>query len=228
MRRRPAGPAARAYARARLPSGRTPFHEAPFAVVDLETTGLDARHHEIISWCVVPVDGGRIQPARTRAGLVLPERPPGAETVRVHGLRAADLADGAPLADAVDEILEAIAGRVLVAHAAWVERAFLGAALRRRGVRLRGGMVDTLVLGRLHLLDRDGVLPPVLPLDALARELGLPVHHRHSAAGDALTTAQVFLLLAGRMAAEGGAPVRRLTGARRRLEAAVLLHGAGG
>jgi DNA polymerase-3 subunit epsilon len=227
MRRRPVGPAAEAYARAPLPSGRTPGREARFAVVDLETTGLDAARHEIIAWCVVAVDGGRIEPARAVEGLVRPQRSPEARSVRIHGLRAADLAAGEPLDDAVDRIIAAIAGRVLVAHAAWVERTFLHAALRRRGVRLRGEIVDTLALGRLQLLDRDGALPPALSLDALARELGLPVHHRHTAAGDALTTAQLFLALAARREAHAGrADVRWLRGGRRRLDAARLYRGA--
>jgi DNA polymerase III subunit epsilon len=218
MRRRARGPAARAYARAPLPGGRTPWREAAFAVVDLETSGLDPRRDEIIAWAVVPVDGGRIELAAARDGLVRPERPPPAATVRVHGLRAADLAAGAALDEAADALLEALRGRILVAHSAWVERRFLARALRRRGARLRGGIVDTLALGRLHLLDRDGVLPPALPLERLAAELGLPVHRRHSAAGDALTTAQVFLALAARSGR--AATVRTLTRAERRLEVA--------
>src|SRR5689334_14392273 len=223
MRRRARGPAARAYARAPLPGGRTPWREAAFAVVDLETSGLDPRHDEMIAWAVVPVDEGRIELAAARDGLVRPERPPAADTVRVHGLRPADLAAGASLDEAADALLEALSGRILVAHAAWVERRFLGAALRRRGARLRGGVVDTLALGRLHLLDRDGVIPSPLPLERLAAELGLPVHRRHTAPGDALTTAQVFLALASR--AGRHTTVRTLTHAGRRLEAARTYHG---
>ena len=218
MRRRRASVAARAYRAARLPARGLHWREASFGVVDLETTGLDPRRHEVVAWCVVPVDGGRIDLGRVRQGIVRPERPPGADTVRIHGLRTADLAAGTPPDVAADALLDALRGRILVAHAAWVERGFLSRALRPRGARLRGGVVDTLALGRLRLLERDGVLPPFLALDALAGELGLPVHARHSARGDALTTAQVFLALAG------DATVRRLAGAQRRLDAARLVH----
>ncbi len=48
-------------------------------------------------------------------------------------------------------------GGVLVAHTAAIERAFLGRALRAQGLRLRGPIVDTEVLGRLWLHDRDGI-----------------------------------------------------------------------
>lgn len=44
-----------------------------------------------------------------------------------------DLKEATPLDEAIVPLLEAMAGRVLVVHLAEVERAFLGAALRRQG-----------------------------------------------------------------------------------------------
>ena len=117
--------AAAAYRAARLPARRTPWREAAFCVVDLEATGLDPRRDAIVAWSAVPVDGGRVVLAGAREGLV---RPPGAvpaESIRIHGLRELDLAGAPPPEEAADALLEAMAGRVLVAHAAWVERAFL-------------------------------------------------------------------------------------------------------
>ena len=102
-------------------------------------------------------------------------------------------------------------GRVLVAHAAWVERAFLGRLLRTRGARLRGAVIDTSVLGRLWLAERDGRAPATLSLTALAAALGLPIHRPHRAAGDALTTAQAFIALAALL---GDETVRSLADAR--------------
>ena len=208
--------AAAAYRAARLPARGTPWREARFSVVDLEMTGLDQRRDAIVAWAAVPVDGGRIVLGGAREGLV---RPPGtvpAESIRIHGLRELDLA-GAPTADeAADALLEALAGRVLVAHAAEIERAFLGRLLRTRGARLRGPVVDTRLLGRLWLTEREGRAPARLSLTALAEALGLPVHRPHRAAGDALTTAQAFIALAALLGDEN---VRSLAGAEQRLEA---------
>ena len=39
----------------------TPWREAGYAVVDLETTGLDPKQDEIISFAAVPIDAGRIK-----------------------------------------------------------------------------------------------------------------------------------------------------------------------
>ena len=209
-------PAAAAYRAARLPARRTPWREAAFCVVDLEATGLDPRRDAIIAWSAVPVDGGRVVLAGAREGLA---RPPGSvppESIRIHGLRELDLADAPPPEQAADALIEAMTGRFLVAHAAWVERAFLGRLLRTRGARLRGAVIDTSALGRLWLAERGDRPPARLPLADLAAALGLPAHRPHTASGDALTTAQAFIALASLL---GDETVRSLADAGHRLEA---------
>jgi DNA polymerase-3 subunit epsilon len=191
---RPRSPAARTYRRANVDVG-LPWRASRFAVVDLETTGLDARKHEIISWSVVPVDDGRIPVGAVRYGLARPRRMPDEPSIVVHGILPADLETAPSPEEAVDELLEAVAGRIVVAHAAWFERAFLARAAARRGVRWRSPMVDTSVIGRLWLFERDGYLPRGISLRTLTRVLGLPAHRPHHALGDALTTAQAFLAI---------------------------------
>ena len=64
---------------------------------------------------------------------------------RPYGLTA-DLAAGTPPDAAADALLDALRGRLIVAHAAWVERGFLVRAFGSRGARLRGGIVATSAL----------------------------------------------------------------------------------
>ena len=136
---------------------------------------------------------------RIRTAIIRPSEMPEAETIRIHGLRPMDLADAAEFPDVLDLILEALTGRVLVAHAAWVERGFLAAALKRAGLRLHKPVLDTAVLAR-RVLEPDRPADEVaLPLSEVARRLGLPVHRPHIAEGDALTTAQLFLALAAHL-----------------------------
>src|SRR5947207_1448345 len=121
-------PAARAYREARLPSARTPWREVSFTVIDLETTGLDPSKDEIISFATVTVAEGRIQLADARYELVRPRRMPDADTIRIHGLREADLSDAPPLSEMLEGLLQALTGRAILAHVAAVERGFLVAA----------------------------------------------------------------------------------------------------
>ena len=174
----------------------TPWRDGDFCVVDLETTGLDPARDEIISWAALPVTRGRLRVGELRHRLVRPRRMPDADTIVIHGLREADLAGAPALSDTLGELTEAMEGRVLVAHVAAVERGFLEAALAGTGVRLPRPIVDTAALGRELLRRRGRGAPVMIGLEPLAEELGVPVHRPHTADGDALTTAQVFLALA--------------------------------
>jgi DNA polymerase-3 subunit epsilon len=202
--------------------GRASWRDTRFIVVDLETTGLDPRHDEVIAFAAVPIDDGRIRPAATVTGFVRPAMPPPPQTIEIHGLRPQDVA-GAPPADrALGALAAALRGRIPVAHAAWIERAFLTRA-RRHGVRLARRPLDTADLWRLLCLVRGLPDPGFVPLGELAELLGLPVHRRHEADGDALTTAQLFLSLATHLEGAGLGSVNALTGARRRVEGQRLL-----
>jgi DNA polymerase-3 subunit epsilon len=190
--------AAQEYLKAPTPDSGTPWRELDFTVVDLETTGLDPSRNEIVSFATVTVSQGRVSLADARYELVRPRRMPGEETSRIHGLREADLIDAPPLEDLLEGLLDALAGRILVAHVASIEKGFLEAALAASGIRLRNRFVDTAKLAvELSRLRREGSSERApIGLSELARSLGLPVHRRHTADGDALTTAQAFIALA--------------------------------
>jgi DNA polymerase-3 subunit epsilon len=190
--------AAREYLTAPTPARSTPWRELDFTVVDLETTGLNPSRDEIVSFATVTVSHGKVSLADARYELVRPRRMPGEDTSRIHGLREADLIEAPPLEELLEEMLDALAGRILVAHVAAIEHGFLEAALAESGLPLRNQFVDTaelsLELSRLRR-ERSSERAPI-GLSELARSLGLPVHRRHTADGDALTTAQAFIALA--------------------------------
>jgi DNA polymerase III subunit epsilon len=235
--------AALAYRRAELPGPRAPWREVSFSVIDLETNGLDPAVDEIISFAAVTVAGGKVRLDETRYELIRPRRMPGPDTIRIHGLRETDLADAPTLPERIDALLEALTGRVLVAHIAAIETGFLGAALETQGLELRNPVVDTaglaIELSRLQRRppppqDEEG--PPGAfvsspGLGNLARSLGLPVHRPHHADGDALTTAQVFLALATHLEAFSagtlGSLVRMSRSPKRRPALRDLLHRIG-
>jgi DNA polymerase III subunit epsilon len=190
--------ALRSYRELPFPSDATAWQHASFSVVDLETTGLDPANDEIISFATVTVAGGRIRLDDARYELVRPNHMPDWDTIRIHGLREADLEEAEPLEEVLDALIEGLAGRVLVAHVAAVERSFLGAALSTVGEELRNPIVDTAALDqKLRRLRRQPTASgdPV-GLSEMVRALGLPVHRPHEADGDALTTAQAFIALA--------------------------------
>jgi DNA polymerase-3 subunit epsilon len=200
--------ALRTYRDAEFPPAETPWRQAAFSVVDLEMTGLDPASDEIISFATVTVSGGTVRLDDARYELVRPRRMPDWDTIRIHGLREVDLEGAPPLDKLLNDLLEALTGRPIVAHVAEVERSFLDSALSTLGTELRNPIIDTASMG-MELRRLQHVAPPRRGgdpstglavsspgLSGLARSLGLPVHRPHHADGDALTTAQVFIALA--------------------------------
>ena len=203
---------------------RTPWRLARFVAVDLETTGLDPRSDEVLSFAAVPVEGGRILAGATVTGLVRPRSAPPASSIEIHGLRAADLAAAPRGREAFAPLAAALEGRILVAHAAWVERDFLRPRLRSLGFTLTRRIIDTGVLWRALRIARGDGDPGWCSLSVVAAGLQLPSHRPHVAEGDALTTAQAFLALATHLESSGRGTVRALTRAEWGVRAYRLWH----
>jgi DNA polymerase-3 subunit epsilon len=176
----------------------TPWNQAEYCVLDVETTGLDPASDNIISFGAVPIAESRILPSKAVSVLIKPLRPVQPDSVKIHALRNCDLQDQPTLQDLRADIEAVVAGRYLVAHSAWLDSAFLTKAFKGRASPFRQPMIDTAQLVRQSL-----DCPPTgradISLEYSATMLGLPVHDPHTALGDAMTTAQIFLALAHRL-----------------------------
>jgi DNA polymerase III subunit epsilon len=183
---------------------RADWRSAEYCAIDVETTGLDLRTDSVVSVGSVPIRDGRIIYHEHYYSLIRPASPVSVAAMRVHYLRPADLAHAPAAGEVAQQVASRLAGRIVVAHAAWVERAFLTRLLRQAGARFGTPVIDTAALARAlgyAAGTRDGHEPS---LELLARQLSLPVYAPHHALGDAVTTAAVFLALATRAAQAGG------------------------
>src|SRR5262249_57626524 len=95
------------------------------AALDFETTGLDPAQDDVISFGVVPIAGGRIDLSSGLYREVAPRVEPRHSSIRVHHLRAQDLAAAPAMSEVVDGFAQALAGQTILAWAARVEIAFL-------------------------------------------------------------------------------------------------------
>lgn len=179
---------------------RAPWTDAAFAALDFETTGLDPSRDAVVSFGVVPVLGGRVVVGGAVYREVAPAAPLTSASIVVHGLRPVDLAAAPRLEQARAELAAALAGRFLVAWAAGIEAAFLARIFGGRHWAWRRRIVDVPWLAELA-----GVVPPGedRSLTDVAARLRVPVERPHHALDDALTTAQVFLVLVARLAPRG-------------------------
>ena len=177
-----------------------PWRDVEYLALDFEATGLDLRNDDVISYGAVPIRDARIVVGDQQYALVRPTKPVPPESSKFHVIRNQDLVDAASSTIAAKDLLGLLRGRVLVAHAAWVEVAFLRRFFNLHGATFDSPVIDTASLARaLHLRPRIDTHEP--HLETLAVELNVPVHDPHHALGDAFTTAQVFLVLAHRLSA---------------------------
>lgn len=186
-----------------------------FAALDFETTGLD-ENDTVVSFGIVPVLDGRIALAGSVYRTVSMASELSARSIAVHGLLPGDLADSPPIQEVLPILREALEGRFLLTWAAEVEAAFLAQLFGGAPRRWLRRSVD--VLGLAILADRlEGREPEPgdYKLTTAAERAGVPVEQPHHAFDDALTTAQMFLILADRLSHEGFDTPRRLIRASR-------------
>ena len=184
------------------PAGDSLLKDVPMAALDIETTGLNPARDEIVSIGVVPMSVTHIQASASRYWVVRPDGELKPESVAIHAITHAQI-DAAPDLDAIlGELLEALAGRVVVVHCRSIERGFLDAALRMRtGEGIEFPVIDTMELeARLYrrppgffawLLGRRMRTESIRLADSRNR-YKLPRYRAHHALTDALATAELL------------------------------------
>lgn len=169
----------------------TPLRDLAFTVFDTETTGLrPSDGDEIIQIGAVRIVNGKLLLTEHFDQLVNPGRTIPPATVPIHGI-SQDMVDGKPGIGPVIEAFHAFAaGTVLVAHNAAFDMKFLQMKERLTGLRFDGPVLDTLLLSAVVHPHHDSHR-----LEALAERFQLEVTGRHTALGDAMVTARIWLHL---------------------------------
>lgn len=178
--------------------------DLPLLAVDLETTGLHPKRDRLLSIGFVPIDGLSIDLAGARRFVVQAGVAVG-QSAAIHGLTDDTIAEGVPIEQALPAVLEALRGRVLVAHYTDIEERFLSAACERLyGARMPVTRIDTLELHR-RLIVGWGQAPVRLSLRlwAARERYGLPIYRAHECLVDAIACAELFLAQVAEMRASG-------------------------
>ena len=183
------------YYRTPVQPDTTPASELRLLALDIETTGLDPRKDTVLSIGYVPVDGHTIVFAGSHHRILAADAEVGQSAV-FHGITDDQLTDGMPVEDAIAEELEALAGRVLLAHFAMIETRFLSRICEKLyGAPLVVPVVDTLVLHD-RLINRgfdDEARAGELRLWNARNRYGLPRYPAHDALTDAIACAELYL-----------------------------------
>ncbi len=168
-----------------------PLSKLSFTVLDTETTGLDPSNgDEIIALGAVRIVNGRILNQEILDSFVRPRKRISEAAQAVHGITP-DMLRGKPTIEQVLPVLRRfVEDTVIVGHNVAFDMRFFEVQGAPFGLKFDMPTLDTLLM--------ECILNPNQQdksLEGIAGRFGISVTGRHTALGDALTTAQVFLAL---------------------------------
>jgi len=178
-----------------FPSPKTAFENVPILSVDFETTGLNAVSDKLLSVGYVQMQHSQIQLGKSYHKIINTGQKLKTSNVLIHRITDNKQAQGESLETVIENLLQALAGKVMLVHFSRIERQFLQqACLELYGLAPVFPMIDTLVLAKKRLDKRDIAYDPSeLRLTNLRSHYHLPNHFAHNALNDAVATAELLL-----------------------------------
>lgn len=190
-----------------LPEKNADMRAMDILVLDFETTGFSAERDRVVSMGWVILEQGVIRLKTANRILLHTEGAIDPESVKVHHLMPEMLeSKGIETDDAFRQLFRAMEGKVLLAHGAVIERAFVARYIERKyGVK----DVPLLWLDTLKIEQYIQQLSQTKKgwrLGDVRRRYNLPDYPAHDALMDAIATAELFLAQITRLFAAQRAP----------------------
>ena len=195
-----------------FPNKETCFDQVPILAVDFETTGLHAKNDKLLSVGFVELQTGKIPLSSSYHEIIRSKGRLKADNVTIHQITDSQKDAGESLQIVVEELLKALAGKVMLVHFARIEKQFLAqACIELYGMAPVFPMIDTLVCAK-RLLDMRDVAydPSELRLATLRANHHLPNHLAHNALNDAIATAELLLAHVSTLPDKENTPLKSL------------------
>jgi DNA polymerase III subunit epsilon len=174
-----------------------PGPEDEVVVLDCETTGLNPRTDEVIAVAAIVIHGSRIMTSAAYRAIIRADRAPTSESIKVHRLRARDVAQGRAMHEVLPELLRFIGGRPIVGYYVDFDVRMLDKyVLRYIEAKLPNPRIE---VSEIYFALKYGGAPPGTVLDlrfqSILADLGIPSLEQHDPFNDALMTAMMYVQL---------------------------------
>ncbi len=168
-----------------------------WVTIDCEMTGLNPRKHHLLSVAAIHINDNMID---TGKGLHLVCRPPimpDADTIVIHGLRAAEVENGMNYDEMLALLLPFIANRPIVGFCPQIDIAFLNPLTKAyMGAPLPNQVID---VRQLYARQMGGLVQGAFDqschLNNIMAHYDIPELGAHDAYNDAIMTAMAFMHL---------------------------------
>ncbi len=159
-----------------------------YAIIDIETTGGSARMERITEIAVIIHDGTKI--TGEYSTLINPDRNIPYFITALTGITNEMVEDAPRFFEVAKKIVELTEGNIFVAHNARFDYSFIRQEFAMLGYNFHRPLLDTVSLSRKLLSGHRSY-----GLGNLCRDLGIEIHGRHRASGDAMATVKLFEML---------------------------------
>ncbi len=165
-----------------------------YVVIDLETTGLNTKKDEIISFASIPVRGMKLHMDESYFTLIRPERFR-INSIKYHGITESDLMNAPCLEEVADRIENMVSNSIVVGYAVHIDVDFLKNTFKKKlKKKLKiERYLDVAEIENWLIKRRGSVVNFKIDFDTLLKIYRIERFSRHTAMGDAFSTAYIFL-----------------------------------
>lgn len=179
-----------------------PLYQGNYTVIDVESSGLDPASDRILSIGAVKILKNEIIVSQVFEKYI-DQGNLGVENVVVHGILKNGKEEKISEERAIIMLLDFIKNSIIVGHSISFDISMLNSTLKRLGCgKLKNKSLDTLSMYKRFNSTGSNIVRPI-SLDDLSKEFNIPASDRHTAAGDVMITAILFLKLLSRMKKRG-------------------------
>ena len=166
-----------------------------WVAIDCEMTGLNPKKHHLLSVAAIHINGDSIDTGNGLHLICNPPAMPARDTIVIHGLRSADVAQGMSYDEMLALLLPFIDNRAIVGFCPQIDTAFLNPLVKQyMGTTLPNPIIDIRRLYAQRMGDHNPNTPkPSQQLPKIVAHYDIPEFGTHDAYNDAVMTAMAFL-----------------------------------